>query len=161
LEIRHSEIPRIGHKYTIKTKGSNQAVIIFYRSGKREFYFASEIGDEPELALELNDEEARTLGALLLGVDYESDKSSMDSNITDNIVVEWVDLASDSKLVNQSIVDSEIRSETGITIIGIKRGEKVIGSPDITEKLLAGDKLMVTGKVDDIKDFEKICRGEE
>lgn len=161
MDIRHSEIPKIGHKYTIRTNNNSQAVMIFYRSGKREFYFAKEKGVEPELALELTDEEARVLGALLLGVDYESDRSSMDSNISDNIVVEWVDLSENSKLANQSIVDFQVRSETGITVIGLKRGDEVIGSPDITKKLLPGDKLMVTGTEEDIKVFEKICRGEE
>ncbi|MCC3145329.1 hypothetical protein LJ207_08335 [Halanaerobium sp. Z-7514] len=160
MNIRHSEIPRVGHKYTISTKKGSQLVLIFYRSGKREFYFNKAEGDEPELALTINDEEARILGALLLGVDYEADKSSIDSNISDNIVVEWIDLSPNSKLANKSIIDSQIRSETGITIIGIKRGDKVHGSPNITEKLRPNDKLMVTGTEEDIKEFEKICEGE-
>ena len=160
MDIRHSEIPRVGHKYTIKTDDNSQAVLIFYRSGKREFYYNKSEGDEPELALSLDDEEARVLGALLLGVDYEADNSSIDSNISDNIVVEWLELAKNSKIANKSIVESQIRSETGITIIGIKRGGKVHGSPKITEKIRPDDKLMVTGTEEDIKEFEKICKGE-
>ncbi len=161
MDIRHSEIPRIGHKYTLETNDGSQAVIIFYRSGRREFYFAKQKGDEPNLALELNDEEARVMGALLLGVDYEADKSCIDPNISDNMAVEWAELSPESELANQSIVEFEVRSRTGVTIIGIKRGEKVISSPDITKILQPGDRLMATGTEEDLKIFQKICRGKE
>ena len=162
MEIRQMEIPRIGEKYTIKTNSGNRAIIIFHRSGKREFYFMDEKQEEPELSLELMDEEARVLGALLLGIDYSREESAPRTDaLHDNILVEWFDITEDSCIVNQSIAEAEIRTTTGVTVIGVERGGNTIDSPDIHEKLRAGDRIMVTGTEEDIENFEEMCQGEK
>ena len=162
MDIRQMEIPRVGQKYTLTTSKGSKAILIFHRSGKREFYFLQETDEEPELALELSDEEARVIGALLLGIDYHAEPGSSEESqdYHDNIIVEWVPLSEASDLANKSIAEAEDRSKTGVTIIGIERKGEVIGSPEINDKMLPGDQLMVTGEADDIKEFEKICQGE-
>ncbi len=162
MQIRQIEIPRVGHKYTLTTNNGSQAILIFYRSGRREFYFLKENDEEPELGLELSDEEARVIGALLLGIDYHcgSEDDTKTEKYHDNIIVEWLPLSKKSDLANKSIAEAEVRSKTGVTIIGIERKGEVIGSPDINDKMLPGDQLMVTGTAEDIKEFEKICQGE-
>ena len=165
MEIRQMDIPKIGEKYTLKTSSGHQAIIIFYRSGRKEFHFMRENAEEPELGLDLKDEEARVIGALLLGIDYtcaQPDKSDGETgNLHDNILVEWLDLAPGSDLENQSISEAKVRSRTGVTVIGVERKGNMISSPDIHEKLHAGDRIMVTGSEEDIKQFEQICQGDQ
>jgi len=163
MQIRQMDIPKIGEKYTLKTDAGSRAIIIFYRSGKREFYFMGKDAEEPSLGLHLKDEEARVIGALLLGIDshFSPDSEAKETrDLHSNILVEWLDLAAESKLVNKSIAEAKVRSVTGVTIIGIERKGDVIGSPDIHEKLHAGDRFMVTGSEEDIKKFERLCQGE-
>ena len=166
MEIRQMDIPKVGEKYTIKTASGFQAIIIFYRSGRKEFHFMRKGDEEPKLGLDLKDEEARVLGALLLGIDYtcKHEEDVVDEgtgDLHDNILVEWLDLSAESDLVNKSIAETEIRSRTGVTVIGVERKGDMISSPDIHEKLHAGDRIMVTGDEEDIKNFERICQGEK
>lgn len=163
MQVRCMEIPGIGRKYTLKTAQGSQLIIIFYRDGRREFYFASDPMDEPSLGLNIKDEEARVIGALLLGVDYhaEPEEEQEARELHDNILVEWYELAKNSVLVNRTIAESQVRAVTGVTIIGIERDGEMIGSPEVDEKLLPGDKLMITGTEKDIKNFEHISGGEK
>lgn len=156
------EIPRVGQKYTLTTQKGAQAILIFHRDGQKEFYFTPEADDEPELGLELTDEEARIMGALLLGIDYRTEKEEVKQNAQqcfENILVEWIVLSPKSELANQTISGAEVRSRTGVTIIAIEREGEIEGSPDINKKLIAGDRLMITGTEEDIKKFENICQG--
>ncbi len=162
MQIRHIEIPRVGQKYTLTTQKGNQAILIFHRNGQKEFYFTPEADDEPELGLELTDEEARIMGALLLGIDYRSEKDEVKEDSQqcfENILVEWIILSPKAELANQTIAEAEIRSRTGVTIIALERDGEMQGSPDINKKLIVGDRIMVTGTEEDIKKFEKICQG--
>jgi TrkA domain protein len=109
----------------------------------------------------MNDEMARKIGAILMGADYQPVVDERVELICKNIMVEWIPVASRSSLDNQTIKEARIRTLTGATIIGIQRGGTVIGSPDITEVLKAGDILMSTGKKEQIKKLQALCKGEE
>ncbi len=54
-------------------------------------------------------------------------------------------VATSSRLCGATLVDSRIRSDFGVTIVGLQRGEERITGPDPDEHLLAGDLLVVMG----------------
>ncbi|MDH7578133.1 MAG: TrkA C-terminal domain-containing protein [Bacillota bacterium] len=162
MEIRSVELPGIGKKYTLHTTEGCIIVIIIHHSGRRELYFMySEDSDEPGFTFDLNDEEARRMGAILLGADYQPMSDERMEFMLKNILVEWIKVNPHSQVANQKIRDAAIRTKTGSTIIGIQRKDEIIGSPDINEVLLPGDVLMAVGKKDQLKVLEKLCSGKE
>ncbi len=56
-----------------------------------------------------------------------------------------------SKLAGKTIKESKIKSEIGVSIIGIKRGDDIITNPKIDEKIKDRDTLIVMGTLSQIR----------
>jgi TrkA domain protein len=76
------------------------------------------------------------------------------------IIIEWVEVRKGSPLLEKTIGESQIRTKTGASIIGIVKGEDNIAVPDIDVKLHLGDVLMIIGKQSQIEKLSKLCEGE-
>jgi len=158
MKIKTGDLPGIGKRYSFETAEGEKLVVILHQSGHRELYhFTGSDEDEPDFVLKLNDEEARQLGTLLLGVDYQPVADDRVELLLKKVRIEWIQVAPDSELANKKIIDSRIRSKTGATIIGIHRGQDMIGSPDIDEVILPGDTLMVIGNREQTKNVDSLC----
>ncbi|MFW6006556.1 MAG: cation:proton antiporter regulatory subunit [Bacillota bacterium] len=162
MKIKESDLPGVGKKYTLETAEDIIFVVIIHHSGHREIYFMEDEDAEQALfSLDLTDEEARRIGSLLVGADYQPVTEQQTRFLHENILVEWIELKPSSWLIDKTIAETEIRKRTGVTILGIQRGDELIGSPDIDEKIMSGDILMVNGKKENIDYFKKWCAGEE
>lgn len=158
MKIKTGDLPGIGKRYSFETAEGENIVVILHQSGQREVYhFAESNGDEPDFTLTLSDEEARQLGTLLLGVDYQPVADDRVELFLKKVRIEWLKVESDSELANKKVIDSRVRSKTGATIIGIQRGDDFIGSPDINEVILPGDTLMVIGNREQTKEVDSLC----
>ncbi len=98
------------------------------------------------------------LATILMGVEYQPVTDRQAHMIHDQILIEWLDISEKSSLIGKTIAETELRSKMGVTILGIERGDELIGSPDITEIIKEGDILMVSGKKKNIKKLYECCR---
>ena len=57
----------------------------------------------------------------------------------------------DSKLIGRSVLEARVRSEMGLTVLGLRHGRKVVGHGLLDEKLTVGDTLLLTGFWSDIR----------
>ena len=74
LELKETRLPGVGVKWTMTPAGGSRVTIIQHNDGDREVYVHRRARDEePAVVLELHDDEARQLGALLGGA-YERPK---------------------------------------------------------------------------------------
>jgi di/tricarboxylate transporter len=73
------------------------------------------------------------------------------SQLSDHILA--VRVPEDSPLEGKSLVESHLGAALGLTVIGINRGEKTILSPSPSEKLQAGDVLLVEGSKDELQEL--------
>jgi|GEM_PF-1659791 len=51
----------------------------------------------------------------------------------------------ESGLVGKTVLQARVRSESGLTVVGLRRGQEVIGEGLLEEKLQVGDTLLVIG----------------
>ena len=73
-ELRETRLPGVGVKYTCFTAHGGRLTVILHNEGQREIYwFRHADDDEPEAVIQLEDDEARQLGALIGGA-YERPK---------------------------------------------------------------------------------------
>ena len=86
------------------------------------------------------------------------------NNMLSNTVLDYLELSDEhsimeikanDKIAGYSIIDLDIRAQYGITIVGIKRGNDIIVSPQADEKILLGDVMLVIGADVDINRFVK------
>jgi K+/H+ antiporter YhaU regulatory subunit KhtT len=67
--VRIQELPGLGTRYDVDLHSSNgeRVSIVVSRDGKRHLYVFTAVGDEPAAVLELTEEQARKVGAVLAG----------------------------------------------------------------------------------------------
>jgi TrkA domain protein len=159
MKVKTSDLPGIGKSYAIETAEGARIVIIIHHTGHREiYYFKDPDQDEPDITLPLSDEEARQISTILLGVDYQPVTEDRMELLLKSIRIDWIKVESGSFLAQKTILESQIRSRTGTTIIAIQRGVEMIGSPDIHEKILPGDTLMCIGTREQTQKLEELCK---
>jgi TrkA domain protein len=159
MKIKTGDLPGIGKRYSFTTAEGDTLVLILHQSGVREIYhFRESEEDEPDLTIKMTDEEARQVGTILLGADYQPVTDDHMELLLKSIRIEWLKVTADSELANKKIIDSRIRSKTGATIIAIQRGKQMIGSPDVNEMILTGDVLMVVGNRQQTKNLDSLCK---
>ena len=73
--------------------------------------------------------------------------------------IEEIRIAPESSLTGKSLVNSSIRKDLGIIIVGVKKGEKMFFNPEPTTKIEAGDTLITLGEPPSIKNLEMIAIG--
>ncbi|WP_431302840.1 SLC13 family permease [Sediminicoccus sp. BL-A-41-H5] len=60
-------------------------------------------------------------------------------------------VAPESPLIGQTVLQARMRSETGLTVLGLRRGRKVLTEGLLEERLRGGDTLLLTGFWSDIR----------
>lgn len=90
MKVEEVVLPGVGRKFTIEVQRGDRLVVV-HNSGKREllFYEKGE-ADEPSAALDLTDEEARELGAILAGVLFHPEAVGDTQSKLGAQVFEWI-----------------------------------------------------------------------
>jgi TrkA domain protein len=145
MSISESELPGIGRRYEIIASKGQTLVLIIHRSGRRDLYVIPRGEDEPRCAVELTDDQARRIGAILGGAYYKPDVVEEIESIIGDFVVDWVTISEDSPVVGHSIGNLQIRGKTGMSVIAIIRGRESMNAPDPSVVLQASDRLVVVG----------------
>ena len=153
MSISESELPGIGRRYEIVASKGQTLVLIVHRSGRRDLYIMRRGEDEPRCSVELTDDQARRIGAILGGAYFKPDLVEEIESIIGDFVVDWVTVSEDSAVIGHSIESLQIRRKTGMSVIAIIRGRSSINAPDPSEVLQAGDRLVVVGPQDRFGSF--------
>lgn len=144
-EVRETRLPGVGTKFTMDTRRSESVCAIVHTDGLRELYHFEDPDEEPH-RIALDDDEARQLGAILGGVIYRPQLVQDLELALKDLVIEWIDLPSNSPLVGLTVMTCRIRRSTGATIIAILREDGAVAMPHPDEILKAGDVLVVIGR---------------
>ncbi|KGX89608.1 KTN accessory protein for AmhT [Pontibacillus halophilus JSM 076056 = DSM 19796] len=161
MQVSVSKLPGIGQKISFRTTENSQLVLIVHHTGKRELYFFDDAdSDEADFAMDLTADETRELGAQLLGATYQPVDADKLKVFKNQVVIDWIEIKPESPIAYHTIEQSEIRNETGATIIGIVKGDDMIAIPDADTVLQPGDVLTSIGKKDQIAALSDLCKGE-
>ena len=159
MKVKTSDLPGIGKSYALETAEGSRIVIVIHHKGHREiFYFKDPDQDEPDTSLTLNDEESRQISTILLGIDYQPVADDRIELLLKSVRIDWFKVEAGSFVADKTILEAQIRTHTGTTIIAIQRNDKMIGSPDIHEKIIPGDTLMSIGTREQTQKLESLCQ---
>jgi len=151
--FKQTELPGIGKRFSIKLSSGQIISVIIHHSGKREIYVLDKDGDV-ECTTALNDQEARELGMVLAGAYYQPVAGDKMELLLKQMVMEWVELPSESPLVGSSLAEADVRKKTGAIVIGVVRNNEMIPSPDPRNfKFQSGDIVIVIGTREQIDKF--------
>ncbi len=157
IDLRETRLPGIGVKYAFTTARGSRLVVILHNDGEREIYWYRRGGDdEPGAVIELHDDEARELGALLGGA-FERPKIVEDLEMAlGELLIEWVRVPDTSPAIGRTLADCAFRARTGVTIIAILREPEPVSGAQPHDVIQRGDTLVTVGKAGQYQAFRKL-----
>src|SRR5919108_681653 len=146
-ELRETRLPGVGTKFAFETDHGGRVAVIQHVDGMRELYFfARADDDEPRAVLQLEDDEARQLGAVLGGA-YERPKIVEELEMVfGELAIEWVDVPAGSPAIGKTLAECAFRARTGITVIAILREPDPIVGAQPNDRIERGDTLVTVGR---------------
>jgi len=153
-EVTEVALPGIGQRYDVRAADNGSVVVVIHHSGRRDLY-VMDGGDEPGASVTFTDSQARTLGAILAGAYFKPAVIEEIEAVIGGLLIDWVTLDADSPATGKTIAELQVRSRTRMTIAAILRGHVPLIAPEPTETLLAGDRLVVVGRQEDLPVFRR------
>ena len=154
MTIYENDLPGVGKKHEIDLDDGAQLVIVTHNDGHREVFRRETADSDSEVLFELSDSLARQVGTILEGAYFQPIESEdVGTLLGGDTRLEWVEVGEDSPLVGRTLGGSDIRAETGVSVVVIERDEAVIPSPGGDTTVRAGDTLVIVGSPDDCDAF--------
>lgn len=153
-DVTEVALPGIGQRYDLRSAEDGPVTVIIHHSGRRDLYILGD-GDEPKVAVTLTDSQARTLGAILGGAYFKPAVVEEIEAVIGGLLIDWATLDEESPGAGKTIAALQVRSATKMTIAAILRGHVPLVAPAPTETLLAGDRLVVIGRPEDLAGFRR------
>jgi TrkA domain protein len=156
-ELRETRLPGVGVKYTCLTAHGGRLAVILHNEGLREIYWFRHTDDEePQAVIQLEDDEARQLGAVIGGA-YERPKIVEDLEMAfGELAIEWIAVPPTSPAIGRTLAECAFRARTGITIIAILREPESVAGAQPNDIIERGDTLVTVGKLGQYPAFRKL-----
>ena len=147
IDLQETRLPGVGTKFTIRTGEGSRLAVIQHNDGRRELYFFRSAGDdEPRAVIALDDDEARSLGAVLGGA-YERPKIVEELEMAlGELTIEWIQVPDTSPWIGKSLAECGFRAKVGITVIAILREPESVSGARPDDVIQRGDTLVTVGK---------------
>jgi TrkA domain protein len=156
-ELRETRLPGVGVKYTYLTAHGGRLTVILHNEGQRELYWFRHTDDEePQAVIQLEDDEARQIGALIGGA-YERPKIVDELEMAfGELAIEWVPVPEGSPAIGKTLAECAFRQRAGITIIAILREPEPVVGAQPSDVIRQGDTLVTVGKLGQYPAFRKL-----
>ena len=136
--------------------------MILHNDGKREVYwFRHAHDDEPRAVINLDDDEARQLGAVLGGA-YERPKIVEDLEMAlGELQIEWIPVPDTSPWIGKTLAEAAFRAGTGVTVIAILREPEPVTGAQPEDVVQKGDTLVTVAKGGAYPMFRRSLAGQD
>ncbi|MHA4409713.1 cation:proton antiporter regulatory subunit [Bacillus cereus] len=152
MNIRESELPGIGCKFEVITKGNEKMVIVIHDDGRREMYHFDADHEESISSVSLRDSEARQIAAILGGMVYRPQALDTIEMAFEGLSIEWFKVENNAPVVQKTIGTLHVRNTYNVTIIAIlKKNMKKFFNPGPDSIIEAGDMLVLSGARHEVK----------
>jgi TrkA domain protein len=153
-DVSEVALPGIGQRYDVHAVEGGSVTVVIHHSGRRDVYILDE-NNESQATVTLTDSQARALGAILGGAYFKPAIIEEIESVIGGLLIDWVTLDESSPGTGRTIADLQVRTRTKMTIAAILREHVPLVAPEPSETLLAGDRLVVIGRPEDLPGFRR------
>jgi TrkA domain protein len=156
MEVFETPLPGIGVRYEFMTGERERLGVITRRDGRRELLLYDR--DDPDtcrVTIELTPEEAATMVELLGGSRVTERLQDLRHEV-EGLSIQWVTIASGTRMAGSTIADGEIRTRTGASVVAVIRGDQSIPGPGPDFRFDAGDVVLLMGSEPAVEAAERL-----
>jgi TrkA domain protein len=159
MAVYETDLPGVGRKFNLELSDGSIASVVVHHDGRCELYKLPHREANGEKLLDLTGEEANKLGSILEGAYFESvNVEELTVPLGDGII-QWIDIPEGSPLAGKTLRESEVKQQTGTSIIAVQRGDETTANPDADFELAATDVLVAIGTREEHAELNELVRG--
>jgi TrkA domain protein len=156
-DVTETRLPGVGVRHEFQTVAGERLGLVSHRTGRRELLLYDRHDPDAACAVvHLDSDDARTL-AELLGASHVSESLASLQRV-EGLAIDWLNVVAGSPAAGRSIKDAAPRSETGVSIVAVLRGDATLAAPGPDERLEAGDVAVVVGTAEGIARLHDLLR---
>jgi TrkA domain protein len=158
-EIQETQLPGIGVRHDFVTKAGERIGMISHRTGRRDLLIYDRSDpDACQVVVRLEEQDSRIL-ADLLGASHVTERLTKLQQSVEGLTIDWVPIGAAWASAGRMIQDTQLRAQTGVTIIAVIRDEQTIPVPGPDFHLQAGDTAVVIGTPEGIQKAFALLQG--
>lgn len=145
MNIEETPLPGIGVRREVKLTSGRRIGVVTHRDGETELILSRK--DDPDAcaaSIPLNAEEASALGTMLGSAQLITRLAEEQKDVV-GVTTHQIMIRPGTRFAGQRLGDTQMRTQTGTSIVALLRDNEVIGSPRPDQLLLAGDLVVIVG----------------
>ncbi|SDF41194.1 K+/H+ antiporter YhaU, regulatory subunit KhtT [Lentzea fradiae] len=149
VPVRRRDLPGLGKQYEIDSAGGSRVAVVVQNNGARHLYTFDEGAETAATAVQLDEQQARTLGAVLAGVYFEPSGGNHDAPaVFGAVAIDW--LVVEAGTPPMTVGDLGLADHASGMVVAVVSGDHTVMKPDAGEQVRAGDQLLIVGYRADI-----------
>lgn len=149
VPVRRRDLPGLGKQYEIDSTSGTKVAVVVQNNGARHLYTFAEGAEAATTAVQLDEQQARTLGAVLAGVYFEPSGGNHDAPaVFGAVAIDWLTVEPGTPPLTVS--DLGLADHASGMVVAVVRGEHTVMKPAGGEPVRAGDQLLIVGYRADI-----------
>ncbi|MEU7478365.1 TrkA C-terminal domain-containing protein [Lentzea sp. NPDC042327] len=149
VPVRRRDLPGLGKLFEIGCTSGGRVAVVVQNNGTRHLYTFEEDAEAASSAVQLDELQARTLGAVLAGVYFEPAGGNHDAPaVFGAVAIDWLTVEPEARSL--SVSELGLDGHASATLVAIVRGEQTVMKPEGHELTRSGDQLLIVGHRADI-----------
>ncbi|WP_435066067.1 cation:proton antiporter regulatory subunit [Halobaculum sp. EA56] len=158
MRVFETELPGVGRRYTASFPDGGQFVILHHNDGRRRTYWRGDAAADSEPLFELTESQARKVAELFDGSYFTPVSEDLDDAF-ENAPIRWIEVDADAPVAGRSLRETRLRSETGVSVLAIRRGDDLLANPGPDTEIRAGDTLVAVGTEEAYDELDRYLSG--
>lgn len=146
INVYEQPLPGLGQRFDLELDQHHTVTVIALRDGRRQLSHHATGEDTPHALIDLDRDQATTVGALLLGAQFSIDTAA-GAEHNDRVVVDTITVAHDAPAIDKTPSDALHEFGSHVVVLAVIRDQ----TPDIIEHdpqlaLGEGDRVAVAAR---------------
>ncbi|WP_440988330.1 cation:proton antiporter regulatory subunit [Haloarchaeobius baliensis] len=147
MKIYETELPGTGVRYTLQFGDGGALVVLLHNDGDRELFWRASADDDADRLFRVDEDDARKLSDIVEGTYFHPVEEGL-AAVFEDARIRWVHVAPEAPVAGRTVGEVSIRSRTGVTVLGIRRGDETRTEVDAGTAIEPDDVLICVGSED-------------
>ncbi len=160
MDVNETHLPGVGLRYDMTTAAGDRVGVLIHRLGRRELLvYDRHDPDAAVVNVRLELDEARTLAEMFGAALVSAQVSAMQQRL-EGVTIDWLPIDSASPLAGRSLRDAAIHTRTGVSVVGVVRGDTMIPAPAAEFCFDVGDIAVSVGTPEGLEQLTAMARAQ-